>query len=82
MPLLAQVDPTQIDPSQFGPYAITVAVLLAIIWWLLKRLAKVEAQRDDLFREVIESGTRNTTALEHIGPILDTTNKLLARSER
>lgn len=80
--------------EQFGPFAIVFVVMSllggGIIGWLLKdraqtkkehaeQLAKVEAQRDALFAQVVDTQGRTSGLLERVGPTIETNTETLAR---
>lgn len=81
--MLAQATPA-IDPSlwsQFGPFGICLAVLLAVIVWLLrertadkKTISEGELRERALYDRII-------VAHEHLIPVLERTARVLERVE-
>ena len=54
--IFLQTTPTELIPWLLEQAPLTV-VLGVIIWWLVKKLAKVEKERDDISKEVIKLAT-------------------------
>lgn len=80
--------------EQFGAFGLVFVVMVTlgggVIYWLLRdrarmeadhaaQLAKVEAQRDELFNQVVQSGIRAAVLVEQVGPIVEANTSALNR---